>query len=289
MIFNLGSINADHFYRVTEFPKPGETLSALSYSKGLGGKGANQSVAIAKAGSKVCHIGRIGVDGAWLRDTMESFGVDMTHTETDPNHPTGHAIITIDQTSENQIVLHPGANHQISETQIETAFRDVGSDDWLVAQNETNLVTFAAAMMKEKGGKVAYSPAPFVADMCLEVLPFVDILAVNEGEASALTKSMGVSDAGGLNVPTVVMTKGSQGGTVFHNGTQIEFTGKSVNAKDTTAAGDTFFGYFVSALANGDNIQSAIDLANTAAALKVTRFGTADAIPTVSEVTAFRP
>ena len=289
MIFNLGSINADYFYRVKDFPKPGETLSAESFSKALGGKGANQSVAIAKAGSKVCHIGCIGDDGAWLRDAMTAFGVDMAHTKTDPDHLTGHAIITIDQAGENQIVLHAGANHQIKETQIGTALTCVGADDWLVAQNETNLVKFTAALMKEKGGKVAYSPAPFVADTCLQVLPFVDVVALNEGEALAMTDALGVSDVSRLNVPTVLVTKGGQGGTVFHQGTRIESPGIAVTAKDTTAAGDTFFGYFVSALAQGSNIQSAMDLANTAGALKVTRFGTADAIPTLSEVTSFRP
>ena len=131
MIFNLGSINIDHIYRVPHFPAPGETLLSDSYSKGLGGKGANQSVAIARAGGQVVHIGAIGDDALWTRDILISSGVDTSGIEV-LESATGHAIINVDQSGENCIVLFDGANVLVSEGQICAALTLAKAGDWLL-------------------------------------------------------------------------------------------------------------------------------------------------------------
>ena len=137
-IYNLGSVNIDHVYRVPHLPEPGETLASTSFNSGLGGKGANQSIAIARAGGQVFHIGAIGADGGWLADQMKAAGVDTRFLSV-IDVPTGHAIINVDDEAENVIVLFTGANRALTEAMVNDALSDAGAGDWLLLQNETNL------------------------------------------------------------------------------------------------------------------------------------------------------
>ena len=285
MLYNLGSINIDHIYRVPHFPAPGETLLSVSYSKGLGGKGANQSIAIARAGGQVLHIGAIGDDALWTRDMLEEAGVDASGIAV-LESATGHAIINVDTHGENCIVLFDGANVLVSESQISAALAAAKAGDWLLLQNEVNNGPFAAKLAREKGLKVAYVAAPFDAEKVKAMLPYVDLLSVNEGEAAMVCQALGVREYE-IPVEKLLITRGSAG-ISYRDGarryTQAVF---AVKAIDTTGAGDTFMGYFMADIDGGKSPQEALRMAAAAAALKVTKKGTAEAIPLLKDVAKF--
>ncbi|WP_417269255.1 ribokinase [Celeribacter sp.] len=286
-IYNLGSVNIDHFYTLPHFPKPGETLHAIDHSIGLGGKGTNQSVAAAKAGAEVFHIGAIGKADAWVRERMTSFGVNTTYVQ-DLSEVTGHAIINVDAQGENTIVLQPGANVKQDAQSILDAIDHAQEGDTLLLQNETNLQDHAAQAARAKKMRVIYSAAPFDVDAVKQVMSDVSILVMNSVEAAQLTSALGV-ELDKLPVPQVIVTLGSKGAMWRSNetGEVIEVSSPKVTPVDTTAAGDTFIGYVAAGLDKGQSIKEAMEWASQAAALKVTRKGTADAIPTADEVNAF--
>lgn len=286
MIYCFGSINLDIFYRVDHIPLPGETIAAQDRSIGLGGKGANQSVALAKAGVPVRHIGAVGSDGAELLRQISDFGVDISGIEK-RDDPTGHAIISVGDDGENAITLFPGANTTQSEEWLAATLKSLGKNDTLILQNETNLVTFAAKFAKTRGATVIYSAAPFDLDEIQSILPFVDLLAVNEIEASQISKALSVA-VSDIPVAKILVTQGANGAALYGNGDPIFVPSPKVEVVDTTGAGDTFLGYFVAALSEGKSDFEALDLAAHAAALKVTKKGTADAIPTRDEVRVFQ-
>lgn len=278
MIWNLGSINIDNVYQVSNLPVPGETLAALSYSQGLGGKGANMSIAVARAGVEVKHIGAIGKDGEWTRDRLSQFGVntdEISVLET----ATGHANICVDPDGENNIVLFAGANQEISEPQ-----KALTSQDILLLQNETNGQVFAAKSAKAHGAKVVYAAAPFDVGAVQEILPFVDLLVLNAVEAKQLSTALSC-DLADLNVADIVVTLGGDGCKWVSNTGEKAFSAYPATPVDTTGAGDTFTGYLVAGLDQGQSMKDAIDLALKAGALMVSRHGTGDVIPTMAEIT----
>lgn len=284
-IYNLGSINADFFYRVPHLPAAGETLAATSVLRGLGGKGTNMSVAGARAAARMVHIGAVGEDGKWAVDRLLEYGVDTRHIAILPDTPTGHAIINVDDAGENAIVLLPGANHGISEAAIGTALSEASPGDTLLLQNETNNQAYAANMARTLGMFTAYAAAPFDAESVQAVLPYTDILFLNAVEAAQFEQA---TDQAPLDLPVkqVIVTRGSQGCSLFDNVTEEvrHFPALSVTPVDTTGAGDTFTGYVLAALDRGLPMPQAIALATRAAALMVTRHGTADVIPDLKEV-----
>ncbi|MEM6618799.1 MAG: ribokinase [Pseudomonadota bacterium] len=284
MIFNFGSINLDLVYRVPHMPQPGETLASLGLERFLGGKGINQSIAVARAGGGVRHIGCLGPDGAWLRD-------EITHDlATDDlrcvDIPTGHAIIYVDTRGENQIVLFPGANRAFDADQIDGALATAAAGDWVMVQNETNLVAAIAARARGQGLRVCYSAAPFDADEVAEVLPHIDLLALNGGEAAALENAMGQHPSA-LGLPYLMITHGADGAELHSGGDVIRQAAFPVTPVDTTGAGDTFLGAFMARFAPAGDAAAALRFAAAAAALQVTRAGAAAAIPTADEVAAF--
>lgn len=284
-IYNLGSINVDHVYQVLAFPAPGETIASSAYHQGLGGKGANQSVAAARAGATVHHIGAIGDGGDWIHGTLSSSGVStdfVKHSEL----PTGHAIIMVDARAENTIVLYEGANHDIDANLIETALSGAATGDWFLLQNETNLGIEAARRAKELGLKVAYSAAPFEETAVSGILPFCDLLVLNEIEAAQCASSIpGFADK--VARLTMIVTKGADGADCHTSGEVFSVPSIKVTPLDTTGAGDTFLGYVLAELEKGSHLDVAIRLAVAAAALQVTRKGAIDAIPTRAEVDEF--
>ncbi|MDW4549178.1 PfkB family carbohydrate kinase [Defluviimonas sp. D31] len=286
-IYNLGSINIDHFYRVPHLPAPGETLAAESYTVGLGGKGANQSAAAAKAGARVVHIGAVGPDGAWAVDRLAGWGVDTSHVAR-LDTPSGHAIINVDAGGENAIVLFPGANWALPFSLIEAALAGAGPSDTLLLQNETAHQAEAAALARERGMRVIYSAAPFDIGAVQAVLENVSVLALNAVEADQLAAAMGIGlDL--IDVPELLVTRGAEGAEWrSREGDRALAAPVKVRPVDTTGAGDTFAGYFAAARDAARTPAEALSLAGAAASLKVTRHGTADAIPTLNEVEAFR-
>lgn len=284
-IYNLGSINADFFYRVPHLPAAGETLAATSVLRGLGGKGTNMSVAAARAAARTIHIGAVGEDGKWAVERLLEYGVDTRHIATLPEIPTGHAIINVDDAGENAIVLLPGANHVISEAAIGAALSEASPGDTLLIQNETNNQAYAAEMAKQLDLFTAYAAAPFEAEAMQAVLPYTDILFLNAVEAAQFEQATGQAPPD-LPVSQVIVTKGSQGCSLFDNGSgEIRhFPALPVTPVDTTGAGDTFTGYVLAALDRGMPMPQAIALATRASALMVTRHGTADVIPDLKDV-----
>ncbi|NIZ60620.1 ribokinase [Sedimentitalea sp. CY04] len=283
-IWNLGSINADMVYALPHLPAPGETLAATDLQQFLGGKGANMSVAAARAGSHVCHIGAVGADGVWAVDRLTEYGVDTRHiAETDT--PTGHAIIAVDRQAENQIILFPGANREISTDQLGQALTQAESGDILIIQNETNMQAEAAKMGRDLGLRVCYAAAPFDATAVQSVLPFLDLLFLNEVEAQQLQQATGKTPME-LGIADVIITLGAKGARHFcaETGEIQDFPAHRVTAVDTTGAGDTFTGYVLSGLDRSLPMPQAMALAARAAALMVTRPGTADVIPDLKEV-----
>jgi len=286
MIFNFGSINVDHVYRVAAMPSPGETLTAGSYQKLLGGKGINQSIAIARAGQAPVHIGALGSDDSWTLAQVRNFGID-TALIAQSAHPTGHAVIYVDDAGENQIVIFGGANQDLKPAQIEEAFKTcAGADHWVLVQNETNLLADIVDQAKSAGFKVAYSAAPFVADTVAELIDKIDLLAVNEVEAEATARLLGVA-VSEIAVPQLLITRGSKGVEFHSHGEVHNQPAFRVEAVDTTGAGDTFLGSFLAHHCYGVEIAQSLRYASAASALQVTRPGAAVAIPAREEVETF--
>ncbi len=285
-IYNLGSINADLVYRLPHMPAPGETLASESFGRGLGGKGANMSVAAARAGAQCLHIGAVGSDGGWMVERLMEYGVDTRGIQRGAE-ASGHAIILLDAAGENSIVLHPGANRRLTAEQIGEAMMTADDGDLFLAQNETNMQREAAEIASGKGMRVAYAAAPFDAEAVQAVLPLLDLLVLNEVEAAQLQAATGLAPEA-LPVRDVVVTLGGEGcrwyqtdrGEVHHQ------PAYPVTPVDTTGAGDTFTGYLLAALDRGMTMPEALDLASRAGALMVTRLGAADVIPDLKEVQA---
>lgn len=286
-VFNLGSINVDHVYNVPHLPEAGETLAAHSMQTGLGGKGANMSVATARAGSHVVHIGAIGKDGFWARDRLMEYGVDTRHIALS-SEPTGHAIINVDQAGENAITLLSGANRAIEENAINAALALGQTGDIFVTQNETNAQALSSEIASKLDFRVCYAAAPFDANAVEAVLPFLDFLILNEIEAQQLEVALG-QPIDHLDLADVIVTLGGKGARWINRAGGIDqrFDALKVTPVDTTGAGDTFTGYVLSALDRGLSMGQAISLAMRAGALMVTRLGAADVIPDLKEVEEF--
>lgn len=282
-ILNFGSINIDHVYRVDHFVQAGETLATQSLSTVLGGKGANQSVAIARAGGDVRHIGRICDADQWVSTYLEASGVNISLVER-VTEPSGHAIIQVDRDGENSILLHGGANQGFESESLEKAIEQYGSGDYLLLQNETNAIEHAFDLAISKGLKVVLNPAPMSDNVLALPLEKLDTLIVNLGEAQALASKEKLDDL--IEVLTakmpstrIVVTLGADGVVFANEGGLTKIDAKAANVVDTTAAGDTFVGYFVASVVDGLSDLEALDRACRAAAITVESFGAMPSIP----------
>ncbi|PRY20674.1 ribokinase [Aliiruegeria haliotis] len=287
-IYNLGSINTDWFYKVTRFPVNGETLAALQCRSGLGGKGANQSVAAARAGSVVHHVGAVGGEGVWAVEQMKSMGVDVTHVSIEIAAPTGHAMIFVTPDGENRIVIYPGTNRMIDDGDVKAALAKVAQGDTLLMQNETNAQLLAARKARKRGMRVVYLAAPFDLTAVREVLGYVDLLILKPGEAEQIAAALAV-EVTALPVPELVVVDAVKGATWYDlkSGETLKVSAPSVEALDTTGARDTFAGFFCALRDQGSPIAECMELAIAAAALKATKDGTSEAIPALKDVRCF--
>ena len=285
MILNFGSINIDNVYQVSRFPEAGETISSKSYEKILGGKGINQSIAIQRAGGDVKHIGFIG-DDEWIVNQILSMDMKVDFISKCYG-PTGHAIIFVDDSGENEIIIHPGANSQFSKSQcFEILENFTSKDTWVVLQNEINLSVEIATKAKELGFKVCYSAAPFDSDHARKMLPHIDLLAMNETELKELQKSLG-ENVFNLDIDMILVTLGSQGAELHLGNSTIKQSSFVNKAVDTTGAGDTFLGSFLACHNNGYVMEKSLEYAAAASSIQITRVGAAKAIPTFDEVQEF--
>ncbi|MEO0427456.1 MAG: PfkB family carbohydrate kinase [Pseudomonadota bacterium] len=283
----FGSINIDYVHRVPHAPAAGETISDLGRAVHLGGKGANQALAAARAGASVRLAGAIGAEGAWTLNRLAAAEVDTAGVAT-IDAATGHAVILVEPDGENRIVIHGGANRAMPDAVLHAALEATEPGDWWVTQNETDRVAESLAAARARGLRTVHAAAPFVAEDAAAVLPHTDVLAVNEGEAAALSQHLG----GMPPVKAMLVTRGS-GGAVWRARTpdggwrETAVPAFKVRAVDTTGAGDCFLGYTVAGLAAGLDAAAAMRRAAAAAAIAVTRPGAGDAIPEASEVDAF--
>jgi len=282
-VYCYGSINQDHIYTLPHRLAPGETLAAASYRVELGGKGANQSVAAARAGAKVRHIGAVGAGGA--EAVLAAYGVDVSGVQL-VSEATGHAIILLEPGGENSIVIHPGANHAIDLAQAKAALDGADVGDLLLIQNETAHVAQIAEYAMGLGMEVVYSAAPFDAAAAQAVLAFTNILVLNAVEAAQLKDVLGLPFED-LPVETVIVTKGAEGACWHARGTpEIHAPAMAKQVLDTTGAGDCFTGALAAALDAAMSPPDAMRFASAAAGLQVRRAGTAGAMPTRAEIDA---
>ncbi len=292
-LLNFGSLNIDYVYRVDSFVRPGETKTAKSLSVFPGGKGLNQSLALAKAGVEVWHAGKIGAEGDFLLAELEKGGVNGSRVERSAE-PTGHAIIQVDDAGGNCIILYGGANRDIDPAYADRALSGFGRGDILVLQNEISSIPHILRAASERGMRIAMNPAPFRAEVQDYPLELVDLLILNEIEAEGLS---GESDPGTAaralraRYPRagVVITLGERGALYADASGVLSRPAYRVRAVDTTAAGDTFSGYFLAGMNEGKTAAESLDLASRAAAVCVTRPGAAVSVPSRAEVDAFRP
>jgi ribokinase len=290
-VINFGSINIDHVYQVDHFVQPGETLASLSYQQLLGGKGANQSFALAKAGSEVRHVGKINQADAHFKQSMIKAGIDCKYVMCGDT-PSGHAIIQVNSAAENAIVLFGGSNHELTEKDVMRALDDAKPGDWVLTQNETSSIAEVFQQAKQKGLKVAFNPAPMTDSVKLLPLDCIDLLIVNEVEAAEIAGCEVLEQIEAYfrkDWPhaEVLITLGKSGVRMLRKDKTIVVPAFVVDAVDTTAAGDTFIGYFLSAYSSHSDASTALTRACAASAIAVTRPGAAQSIPELQEVNRF--
>ncbi|MBD3243256.1 MAG: ribokinase [Chitinivibrionales bacterium] len=287
-VLNYGSLNIDHVYAVDHFVRPGESLPSRSYAMHPGGKGANQSTAMALAGADVAHAGKVGRDGAWYRDRLAECGVDVQHVDI-VDTPSGHAMIQVNPQGENAIVLYGGANREIAEADAARVLGAFSAGDFLLLQNEISAIPAIMRTATERGLRIVFNAAPMHAEVKSYPLELVDLFIVNEIEGAELTGETNtdkVLDAMLATFPKAgtVLTLGSKGARYGRGDTRLSAEAHRVHAVDTTAAGDTFIGYLLAELANGGEMQQALEMGCAAAAVCVTRPGAASSIPRRDEV-----
>jgi ribokinase len=294
----VGSLNADLVTRVVRFPGPGETTVGQELAVHPGGKGANQAYAAGRLGARVQMVGRVGSDdrGRLLVSSLERAGVDTAAVQKDGGQQTGVALITIDASGQNQIVIVPGANGLLSPEDVERERDRIASAGLLLLQLEVPLATVEAAAKigREGGAVVVLDPAPARVE-CLKLLPLVDYVTPNETELASLVgepgRRLGSDEARALarallgwGPRRVVAKLGAEGAFRVSAEGERAWPGLTVSAVDTTAAGDVWNGAFATALAEGATEDEAGGFANVAAAISVTRAGAQPSMPTRAEV-----
>lgn len=287
-ILNFGSLNIDHVYRVDTFVLPGETKHTKSYAIHSGGKGLNQSIAAARAGSQVFHAGIAGRDGGFLVEMLQTAGVNTSLMQSSPE-VSGHAIIQVADSGQNCILLYGGTNQMLTEDYVDRTLDEFGNEGFVLLQNETNLVGTIIEKAARTGLKVALNAAPYSEAVNTYPINQLDWLIVNEVEGAGIVG--GAADESLLQrlaerfpQAGILLTLGSRGAQCFRDGHYASICSCKVQAVDTTAAGDTFSGYFLSGVMQGLSLAETLRLATVASALCVQRPGAANSIPTRAEM-----
>ena len=290
-ILNFGSLNIDYVYSVHNFVKAGETISSLKRNVFCGGKGLNQSIALVRAGVEVFHAGAVGkADGGILLDVLSGNGLSLEYIM-QKECDSGHAIIQVDIDGENCIIVHSGANFTITEQMIDEVLSGFSAGDYLIIQNEINLVDIIIKKAKKRQMKVILNPSP-MNDAILK-LPFdaIDYLILNENEAKYLCSDYAnesVVKALNAKLPhiSIVLTLGEVG-AVYQDKYLSEPIFQPIfktDVVDTTAAGDTFTGYFIAGILRGECPAKALESAAMAASIAVSCNGAISSIPYKNEV-----
>lgn len=287
-ILNLGSMNIDYVYSVDHIILPGETESTKEMNVFLGGKGMNQSIALAKAGADVYQGGMIGADGQIFLDACKEYGVHSEYIRKTEGK-TGHTIIQVDKDAQNSILLYGGANQELTREYIDEVIWDFEAGDYLLLQNEVNLLPYIIEKGYEKGMKIVLNPSPFNEKLDACDLKKMSLFLLNEVEGEQLTgrtESEEILSELKKKFPNteIVLTLGKDGATYCGNGVEYHQPAFEVQAVDTTAAGDTFTGYFLAGILEGMPIEEVMRRSAKAASITVTRAGAVPSIPFREEV-----
>ena len=287
-VLNFGSVNIDYVYQMEHFIRPGETAPCEALTTGCGGKGLNQSIALAKAGTAVYHAGLYGREGQFLLDKMNAAGVD-TSLMRPGDGPNGHAIIQVEKSGQNCIILYGGTNRQVTGGYVDEVLSHFEKGDVLVLQNEINQMPYLMKKAHEKGLRIAFNAAPYGPEVLEYPLETVTWLIVNEVEGAGLSGKEDFSDIAEALVRkypgvTVMLTMGKSGCLYKSAAETVHVPACHVDAVDTTAAGDTFIGYFVRGMIENLPARETLRQATVASAIAVTRPGAADSVPALSEV-----
>ncbi|MGN0406263.1 MAG: ribokinase [Bariatricus sp.] len=292
---SFGSLNIDNVYRVPHIVTPGETLSSLQVSAGCGGKGLNQSIALAKAGASVWHAGMVGEDGQMLLDKLQEADVHTELIQTIAGK-SGHTIIQVDENGQNSIILAGGANQSICEEYVDKVLAGFGEGDVLLLQNEINNLPYIVDKAFEKGMRIVLNPSPMNEKIFGMDLEKISLFLLNEVEGAQLLQMERIekSEDSYMEVlariqerypnAEIVLTLGTDGSVYSGRCGQIRQHAMKVKAVDTTAAGDTFTGYFLREYYQREDVEKALSMATKASAIAVTREGAADSIPCREEV-----
>lgn len=297
-ILSFGSLNIDYVYTVPHFVKKGETLSAKELNVYTGGKGLNQSIALSRAGVETYQAGAIGSDGLFLLNHLKEAGVHTELVKILPEISTGNAIIQNDAEGDNCILLYGGANQAITTNQVDEVFENFEQEDYLLIQNEINNLPYIVEKAKEKGMKIILNPSPMNEKILKLPLDQIDYFILNEIEAMQILEMGEEQEVDGRYFAnqlhekfanaTIVLTLGSEGSVCICKDEYVEQPIYKVKAVDTTAAGDTYTGYFIAGILKGKTIKESMDMASKASAIAVTRQGAAPSIPTMEEVETYK-
>lgn len=281
-----------------DFVKKGETLSAKELNVYTGGKGLNQSIALARAGVETYQAGAIGTDGMFLLEQLKEAGVKTDLVKILDDVRTGNAIIQNDDEGDNCIVLFGGANQAITKEQVDEVFKDFTNEDYLLIQNEINELSYIVEKAKEEGMKIILNPSPMNEKIMKLPLDQIDYFILNEIEAMQILEMDKPEEIDGKYIAsllherfkdaTIVLTLGSEGSVCISDDEYVEQSIYKVKAIDTTAAGDTYTGYFIAGILNGKTIKESMDIASKASAIAVTRQGAAPSIPVLEEVEEYK-
>lgn len=287
-VLNIGSLNLDYVYNLDHIVQPGETESAETRNVFLGGKGINQSMALAKAGAEIYHGGLIGEDGQAFLDACQEYGVHADYIRK-IDAPTGHAIIQVDRNAQNCILLYGGANQMLTEAFVDEVLSHFDKGDVLLLQNEVNMLPYIVDKAYEKGMQIALNPSPFNEKLRAVDMNKISIFLLNEvegGQITGLSEPDEVLDKMREMFPhaKIVLTLGKDGAK-YAEGDEVCYQPIfKVEAVDTTAAGDTFTGYFLAGLIEGMPIPEILKMSAKASSIAVTRKGAVPSIPYRAEV-----
>ena len=296
-VLNFGSLNIDYVYSLDHFVQKGETISSDALHIFPGGKGLNQSVALGRAAVSVSHAGAVGKDGDFLLELLKESCVDTKYIQVLEGVQTGTAIIQNDKSGDNCIILYSGANHQITKEQIANTISDFEKGDFLVLQNEINGMDSIVRVAEEKGLKIVLNPSPMNEKILGLPLQYVDYFVLNEVEAAQILGLENISEKDGEKIvrelyntyphAKIVLTLGAEGSIYFDGEKLYRQRAYKTEVVDTTAAGDTFSGFFIAGILRGDTVEQAMDTAARAAGIAISRPGAAPSIPKIEEVLEF--
>ncbi|MDR3552645.1 MAG: ribokinase [Clostridia bacterium] len=290
-ILNFGSLNIDYVYSVEHLVQPGETIPSRKLEIFCGGKGLNQSVALARAGADVFHAGMVGSDGAILTERLRGAGADVSNVAVGSG-VSGHAVIQVDRSGQNCILLHGGANAEIGPEFIRRVICRFGEGDILLLQNEISGIAEIMEAAHRQGLRIAFNPSPVDERIAGYPLEYVTWFILKEIEGAALSGN-GVPDeiTGGLlkKYPgsRVVLTLGRQGVRYSDGQVSAAHGIYPVKVVDTTAAGDTFTGYFLAGVLEELPIGETLRRASVASSIAVSLMGASNSIPALAQVLAF--